>query len=97
MSKFLKCKPTFLCNIQFCPQLSPPPSPNENDFNGPVETPDYIIAGDKVIDRNDRNPRRIQYPRGSEHLTDRQTSPPWYTSHYQALTQGIEAIEYHTW
>ena len=75
-----------------------PQSLNENDHNDIIiDEPDHIIADGKLIDRNEWHPSRIRFPWGSDRLADRQASPPWYALHYQALTQGLDGIEYNNW
>ena len=59
--------------------------------------PDHIIADDKIIDLNKQEkPERFLIPREGELVSMRQ-APPWYTAHYQSLTQGLDEIDYSSW
>ena len=68
----------------------------DENFVGYLNPPDYIVADGLLIDQNELKPSRVRFPWGEGNTTDRQ-SVPWYTAHYQALTQGIDALEYNTW
>ena len=61
-----------------------------------TEAPNYIIADGELIDLNTKRPERVFFPWGNDIVTDRQDSP-WYTAHYQALTQGVDGIDYSNW
>ncbi len=60
------------------------------------EPPNYIIADGEVIDLNKKRPERVFFAWGNDTETNRQDSP-WYTAHYQALTQGVDGIDYSNW
>ena len=70
---------------------------NEEVLLSQMHPPDYIVADGKLIDRNSLRPERVIFLRENGTIFDRQDTPPWYTTHYQALTQGIDAIDYTTW
>jgi len=59
------------------------------------ESADYVIANGRLIDLNELKPERVFYPWGEALNKDKRD--PWYTSHYQALTKGIDGIDYTTW
>jgi hypothetical protein len=68
----------------------------DEHFVGYLNPPNYIVADGQLIDQNKLKPSRVRFPWGECNTTDRQIAP-WYTAHYQALTKGIDALEYNTW
>jgi len=72
---------------------------NEELLLRQIQTHDYIVADGEVIDRNNLKPERVIFITDNNNGTiyDRQDTPPWYATHYQTLTQGIDAIDYTGW
>jgi hypothetical protein len=68
----------------------------DRNFEGYLDPPDYIVANGLLIDQNELKPIMVRLQQGEGATTDGQ-SAPWYTEHYQALTQGIDSLEYNTW
>jgi hypothetical protein len=70
---------------------------NEELLLRQIQTHDYIVADGEVIDRNNLKPERVIFMSDNGTIYDRQDTPPWYATHYQTLTQGIDAIDYTGW